>query len=113
MSIDIRITLLCGRQNDQRQAPTVSDYIPISCHLHDYVEIACMHGYRVRIGTRDALVVGKAVTTRTDPGKREWLIVERDGRQSELRLDRIVSLEPLDNGALFAQIRFTDSNRTL
>lgn len=86
----------------------MDDYVPISCHLYDYVEIACMRGYRVRIGTCDELVVGTAVTTRTDPAKREWLVLERDGRRSELRLDRIRSLEPLDDGAQFAQIRFTD-----
>lgn len=67
-----------------------------------------MRRYRVRIGTSDELVVGTAVTTRTDRDKREWLVLERDGRQSALRLDRIRSLEPLDNGAQFAQIRFTD-----
>lgn len=84
----------------------MSDYVPISCRLHDHVELACLRRYKLRIGTRDELIVGTAITTRTDPDKREWLVLERDGRQTELRLDRIRSLEPLDDDAAFAQIRF-------
>ena len=86
----------------------MTDYVPISCHLHDHVELACLRRYRVRIGTRDEVVVGTAMTTRTDPHKQEWLVLARDGGRSELRLDRILSLEPLDANAAFAQIRFSD-----
>jgi Rho-binding antiterminator len=82
-------------------------YTPISCDLHDHVEIACLYRYRVRVLTDDArIVTGTAVNTATDNKKREWLILDDAGRQSRLRLDRIISLEATTPGARFAKIQF-------
>jgi Rho-binding antiterminator len=91
-----------------------SDYTPIDCDLHDYVEIACMRRYRVRISTADEVMVGIARTTLTDADKQEWLVVDHGGASHKIRLDKIRSLEPLDHDAQFALIRFTarSENRT-
>ena len=82
-------------------------YTPIRCDLHDHVEIACLYRYQVRVLTDEArIVTGTAVTTATDSKKQEWLILDDSGKQSRLRLDRIVSLEATTPGALFAKIQF-------
>lgn len=82
----------------------MTDYQPIDCRLHDHIEIACLHRYRLRIRTDDdRIVVGKAVTTETSAAKAEYLILE-DGQR--LRLDRIVQIEPLAQGAAFGVVRF-------
>ena len=44
----------------------MNKYQPMSCDLYDYLEIACMRGYRLDIELKDgARLVAKALTTRT------------------------------------------------
>lgn len=82
----------------------MTDYEPIDCRLHDHIEIACLHRYRLRIRTNDdRIVVGMALTTETSAEKAEYLILQ-DGQR--LRLDEIVQIEPLAPGAAFGVIRF-------
>ena len=41
----------------------MDSYHPIACDLHDYLEIACMHGYRlqVELGTERPGFLGSAI----------------------------------------------------
>lgn len=82
-------------------------YRPIHCDLHDHVELACIYRYRIRVATNDArIITGTAITTRTDRAKQEWLLVEEEGGETSIRLDRIRSIEPLTPGARFSKIQF-------
>ncbi len=82
-------------------------YVPIRCDLHDHIEIACMHRYRLRIrATEGRILVGTASYTVTTPDKAEYLELEVDGATQRLRLDEIVQIEPLSPGARFGTIRF-------
>lgn len=90
----------------------MTDYQPMDCDLHDYLEIACLRGYRLNVVLVDgAEFVAKAVTTRTATSKEEFLVMERESEQEgkeqfEVRLDRIRRIEPVDSGADFGVIEF-------
>ncbi|NND60293.1 MAG: transcriptional antiterminator [Gammaproteobacteria bacterium] len=85
----------------------MTDYTPIDCRLHDHLELACMRRYRLRIrASGGRIIVGTACHTVTTPEKAEFLELEVDGQSVRLRLDEIIQIEPLDEGAEFGPIRF-------
>ncbi|GAB4265315.1 MAG: Rho-binding antiterminator [Methylomicrobium sp.] len=78
----------------------------IACELHDYVEIACLHRYEVKLTLTDNRCVrGKALDISTEPDKREYLLVE-NGAKQKIELTQIVTLETLTPGARFQHVRF-------
>ncbi|AVK05217.1 MULTISPECIES: Rho-binding antiterminator [Pseudomonas aeruginosa group] len=86
-------------------------YRPIACDLHDYLEIACLYRYRLRLELDgDLCFEAEARTTliqADQPGgdKAEYLEVEVDGATRLLRLDRLQSITALTEGALFRHVR--------
>jgi len=57
----------------------------ISCQLHDYIEIACMYGYQVKLHLKNGQVIeGKAMDTYTSPDKREYLVIGDEHQKIEL-----------------------------
>lgn len=83
---------------------TPIDYAPIDCDLHDYVEIACLHGYRLLIELTDGRSFrARAVTTRAHAGE-EFLVLDDSDAQSEIRLDRLQAITPLDEQATFGRV---------
>lgn len=85
------------------------DYIPIDCSLHDYIEIACLKQYRLRLELMDSSkIIGIAESTETRSDKSEWLLL-RDGElPHSVRLDTIVAITPLTEGADFGRIVLRD-----
>ncbi|WP_161867510.1 MULTISPECIES: Rho-binding antiterminator [Pseudomonas] len=80
-------------------------YQPLNCDLHDYLEIACMHGYRLHIERLDGSnFEARALTTRTAASKEEFLLVQGDAGQQELRLDQLKAITPLNAGASFGRV---------
>lgn len=76
----------------------------ISCQLHDYIEIACMHGYRVRLTLKDGSgIEAKAVDIAVDGQKREYLVMEDGGR---VELNRLKRLEVLSANPVFESVDF-------
>ncbi len=83
-------------------------YQPIACDLHDYLEIACMQQYRLRIELCDGShLEAQALTTETTADKEEFLIVEHAAGTTHLRLDQILAITPLNEDARFGRVRFT------
>ncbi len=81
--------------------------MPIKCELHDYIEIACMRGYEVRIVLDDdSEFVGKARTTKTSAEKIEFLIVDVNNLAVDIPTHAIASMTALTAGASFGQIDF-------
>ncbi|MBK8814975.1 MAG: Rho-binding antiterminator [Methylococcaceae bacterium] len=77
----------------------------ISCNLHDYLEIACMYHYRVKIELKDnQFLEGKAMDIVTSFG-REYLIIEND-KKHLIELTSLVKLKPLTVNAKFGEIHF-------
>ena len=83
----------------------MSDYQPVACDMHDYLEMACLYQYRLKIELKDGTQLNAtALTTRTDHQKQEFLDVRvRDERQS-IRLDQLEAITPLESGARFGRV---------
>ncbi len=78
----------------------------ISCELHDYIEIACMHGYRVKLTLRDGQTVeGKALDTLTTADRREYLVID-NGQKERVELNRIAKMKAITPHAVFTDISF-------
>lgn len=88
----------------------MNEYQPMSCNLYDYLEIACMRGYRLDIELKDgARLVAKALTTRTSSEKEEFILLETDDGQQEIRLDQLLAITPLDANAQFGRVVFSEA----
>ena len=84
-----------------------STYQPLNCDLHDYLEIACMSHYRLNIEINDGeSFVATALTTRTTSSKEEFLVLQNEDHQFEIRLDKLRAITPLDTNASFGCITF-------
>ncbi|MGJ7513181.1 Rho-binding antiterminator [Pseudomonas baetica] len=85
-------------------------YQPMNCDLYDYLEIACMRGYRLEVELKDgARLFAKALTTRTASSKEEFLLLETADGEQEVRLDQLQAITPLDANAQFGRVVFSDA----
>ncbi|WP_433770582.1 Rho-binding antiterminator [Pseudomonas putida] len=88
----------------------MNSYQPLNCDLHDYLEIACLRGYRLDVELKDgARLVARALTTRTASSKEEFLLLETADGQQEVRLDQLLAITPLDANAQFGRVAFSDA----
>jgi len=79
----------------------------ISCELHDYLEIACMYGYRVRLTIKNHQTIeGKAIDTVTTAEKREYLVIDNGQKKHEVELNQLVKMEVLTPNAKFKNVSF-------
>ncbi|WP_333876074.1 Rho-binding antiterminator [Methylobacter sp.] len=79
----------------------------ISCDLHDYIELACMHGYRVRlILTNHQILEGKALDTLTTAEKQEYLIIGIGQEQLRIELNQLKKMEVLTPNSKFKEVSF-------
>ena len=79
----------------------------ISCELHDYLEIACMYGYRVKLTIKNHQTIeGKAVDTVTTAEKREYLVIDNGHEKHEVELNQLVKMEVLTPNAKFKKVSF-------
>ena len=83
----------------------MADYQPLNCDLYDYLEIACMHGYRLQVELVDGPgFMARALDTRTAASKEEFLVLQTDEGRQEVRLDRLLAITPLEPGARFGRV---------
>jgi Rho-binding antiterminator len=77
----------------------------ISCHLHDYLEIACLYGYQVKVSLNSGeKVEGKALHLQTID-KREYLLL--DGQTPHrIELNQLKKLQVLTPNAKFTEVNF-------
>ncbi|NUT77982.1 transcriptional antiterminator [Pseudomonas sp. C1C7] len=88
----------------------MNTYQPMNCDLYDYLEIACMRGYRLNVELHDgSCLEAKALTTRTASSKEEFLLLESADGQQEIRLDQLLAITPLDANAQFGRVVFSDA----
>jgi Rho-binding antiterminator len=79
----------------------------ISCELHDYLEIACMYGYRVKLSMKDHQTIeGKAIDTLTTAEKLEYLIIDNGHEQQQIELNQLVKMVVLTPNAKFKNVSF-------
>ncbi len=85
------------------------DYVPINCSLHDYIEIACLKRYFLRLElSNGSSINATAYSTETHEDKTEWLVLMDGGIKHTVRLDKISALTPLTEGADFGRIVLRD-----
>lgn len=83
----------------------MADYQPLNCDLYDYLEIACMYGYRLQVELVDGPgFMARALDTRTAASKEEFLVLQTEEGRQEVRLDRLLAITPLDPGARFGRV---------
>jgi len=79
----------------------------ISCDLHDYLELASMHGYRVRLTLKNHQILeGKALDTLTTAEKQEYLIIGIGHEQSRIELNQLKKMEVLTPDSKFKEVSF-------
>lgn len=82
----------------------------ISCDLHDYIEVACMYSYQVRLILKDqSTVEGKAKDILTDAEKREFLLLETESGSQQVELISLDRLQVLTPSARFSEVVFSDT----
>ncbi|MGI2193442.1 Rho-binding antiterminator [Shewanella baltica] len=83
----------------------MSDYKMIPCEHYDYLELACLRGYQLKIELiDDTQCQGQAITTQTRADKTEWLVIQQQQNKQSLRLDHIVAITPVDVNAEFGRV---------
>lgn len=80
----------------------------ISCNLYDYIEIACMHKYSVRITLKDARVIeGVATDTSLDSNRNECIKIQQGSQTFLVILQEIAELEVPEQNPHFNHISFS------
>jgi Rho-binding antiterminator len=79
----------------------------IDCHIHDYIEIACLYGFQVNLELVDQTSIqGRAKTTETSVDKHEWLILEIGDQSEKVELSTIKSMQAITPNPHFDKIEF-------
>jgi len=77
----------------------------ISCELHDFVEVACMYGYQLRLIQKDGVgIEGKAIDIVSADG-RELLVIDNGARQ-QIDLTTLAKMQVLTVNAKFNEVVF-------
>mgnify|MGYP003677988083 FL=1 len=83
----------------------------ISCEIHDYVEIACLFGYEIKLTLAQGPAVrGRALTTETSPDKREWLLLDNQGTIEKVELSEITGMTAVTPNPHFVTVDFPTLN---
>ncbi len=79
----------------------------LSCELHDYLEIACLYGYRVRLTLKNHQAIeGKALDTLSTAEKREYLLIDTGHGQQRIELNQLAKMQVLTPNAKFKDVTF-------
>lgn len=82
-------------------------YQPLACSLYDHLEVACLYGYQLRVELRDGSgLQAQAITTRS-AHKEEFLLLRNATGEHLLRLDLLLAITPLNEGARFGRIELS------
>jgi len=80
-------------------------YKPIQCSRYDYIEIACMRSYTLNIELLSGETISSVIARDTQViNKEEFLIVDINGSQQEIRLDKIKTLSVKNKNAEFTTV---------
>ncbi|MCG9714754.1 Rho-binding antiterminator [Shewanella insulae] len=82
----------------------MTPYRIIDCHVHDHLELACIRGYQLLIETSTGEIRATAITLTTKADKSEYLTVKNGAGEQAIRLDHILAITPLTQGAAFSRV---------
>ena len=79
----------------------------ISCANHDYIEIACMYRFEIRLVLKNGQVEqGKAFQTALNENKEECLVLETQAGNKLIVLQQVVSIEAVTDNPHFGKVDF-------
>ena len=80
----------------------------ISCELHDFIEVACMYGYRLKLTLKnDQTIEGKAIDIVNSSQKRECLVIaSEDNTCQQIDLTELAKMQELTPNAKFQEVVF-------
>lgn len=80
----------------------------IKCAEYDYVEIACLYHYPVRLVMKDGGVnEGIAKDTARNIQKEECMVLDVDGEEVLVVLDNVTSMKVLADNPHFSEVTFS------
>ena len=84
----------------------------LPCHLHDFIEIACLYGFEIQLRLKNNDVVqGNALTTNIASNKTEYLMVLVSDQNVRVDLTDIKFMRAVTRNPHFDLIEFdTESN---
>ena len=81
----------------------------LACHIHDYVEVACLYGINVELTLKTGeTIVGKASTTRINDARQECitLVTVKDKEPVDVVLDTVTSMRAVESNPHFDVVQF-------
>ena len=79
----------------------------ITCDIHDYVEIACMYGFEVKLVLKDGQIVqGIAFQTTYSENREECVVLKTKKGNKEIVLEQITLMEAVTKNPHFEKIDF-------
>ena len=80
----------------------------ISCELHDFIEVACMYGYRLKLTLKnDETIEGKAIDIVNSSQQRECLVIaSEDHTRQQIDLTELAKMQVLTPNAKFQEVVF-------
>ena len=77
----------------------------ISCANHDFVEIACMYHFEVKLVLKSGKIVrGKAFQTAYNENKEECLVLEPDTDNESVVLEQVALMEAVTRNPHFDKV---------
>ncbi|WP_293007105.1 Rho-binding antiterminator [Nitrosomonas sp.] len=78
----------------------------ISCEQHDFVEVACMYRYRLKLVLKNKqMIEGTAIDIVNSSEKQEYLVIDSDSRL-QIELTQLAKMEVLTPNAKFSEVIF-------
>ena len=79
----------------------------ISCHIHDYVEIACLYRIKIKLAFIDGnSIIGSGKTTLYNKNKEECLLLQTEKGDIEVVLTKIKMMTACDDNPHFKSVSF-------
>ncbi len=79
----------------------------ISCELHDFVEVACMYTYQLKLILKNEQILeGKALDIINSADKKECLVLETNGEKQHIELTQLAKMEVSTPNAKFKEVIF-------
>ena len=79
----------------------------ISCEQHDYIEVACLYGYQLKLILKDKQTIeGKAIDIINSVDKGECLVIDDDINKQHVVLTQLAILEVTTPNAKFREVIF-------
>ncbi|NIY83194.1 Rho-binding antiterminator [Vibrio hepatarius] len=80
----------------------------ISCNEYDYIEIACMYRYPIKLTLKSGEVLEcVALDTARNNARQECIKIDQNGEHTLIELDTLVSLDVLVTNPHFQAVRFS------